>query len=212
MSEILEQENAIILAAAQKMVSLGSEASQRYIEGKESKDKDEQNQKILILLTAYRRSTSLTDAQLESILYDLRTLSEEDDLPSVSPIVGETIQYLIEENNGLGAGTMRIQADGSDLTLREKLNFNSPLAASDDGTKINVNLTGAWIIQGDWDGSTNLFPSTSVKKGYMYFNTTNSTTIYMPDGGIIPAGAIIVAKQDNPGQTSTNWYFLLSVV
>lgn len=212
MSEILEQENAIILAAAQKMVSLGSEASQRYIAGKESKDKDEQNQKILILLTAYRRKTSLTDAQLESILYDLRTLSEEDDFPSVSPIVGQALEYIIEEQGLSTSGSMRIQADGSDLTLRDKLNFNSPLEASDDGTKINVNLTRAWIMQGNWDGSTNVFPSTNVKEGHMYYNTANSTTIYMPDGGIIPEGAIIVAKQDTPGQTSTNWYFLLSVV
>lgn len=72
--------------------------------------------------------------------------------------------------------------------------------------------TGTVILQGDWNGSTNLFPSASVKKGYAYFNTANSTTIEMPDGGIIPAGVMIIAKQDDPGQTSTNWYFLLTVV
>lgn len=72
-------------------------------------------------------------------------------------------------------------------------------------------VDGAWIVKGDWDGSTNLFPNTSVLKGYQYRNTLNSTTLLMPDGGIIPAGTLIVAKIDNPGQTVSNWYFLLGV-
>jgi hypothetical protein len=90
-----------------------------------------------------------------------------------------------------------------------------------NGTTINCFITllgnsggsgvGAWVNKGTWDASTNLFPSTSVLAGYQYFNTTNSTTLFMPDGGIIPAGAIIVAKIDAPGQTVGNWYFLLSV-
>ena len=70
---------------------------------------------------------------------------------------------------------------------------------------------GTWVSKGEWDGSTNLFPASSVKKGYVYFNTANSTTLLMPDGGIIPEGVLIVAKIDDPGQTVTNWYFLLSV-
>jgi hypothetical protein len=70
----------------------------------------------------------------------------------------------------------------------------------------------AWTVKGDWDGSTNVFPNTSVLKGYQYFNTANSTTLLMGDGGIIPAGAIIVANVDNPGQTVANWYFILSVI
>jgi hypothetical protein len=73
-------------------------------------------------------------------------------------------------------------------------------------------VEGAWVVKGDWDGSTNVFPNTSVLKGYQYENTANSTTLLMPDGGIIPAGAIIVAKIDNPGQTVGNWLFLLSVI
>ncbi len=71
--------------------------------------------------------------------------------------------------------------------------------------------SGTWIYKGTWDGSTNVFPSSSVLKGYQYENTTNSTTLLMPDGGIIPAGAIIVAKVDNPGQTVGNWFFLLGI-
>lgn len=70
---------------------------------------------------------------------------------------------------------------------------------------------GAWVVKGDWDGSTNVFPNTSVLKGYQYRNTANSTTLLMADNNIIPAGAIIVAKVDNPGQTISNWYFLLGV-
>jgi hypothetical protein len=72
-------------------------------------------------------------------------------------------------------------------------------------------IEGAWVIQGDWDGSTNVFPNISVLKGYQYRNTANTTTLLTADGNIIPAGAIIVARIDNPGQTIGNWYVLLSV-
>lgn len=70
---------------------------------------------------------------------------------------------------------------------------------------------GAWVVKGDWDGSTNVFPNTSVLKGYQYRNTANSTTLLMPEGGIIPAGALIVAKIDSPGQIVSNWYFVFNV-
>ena len=69
----------------------------------------------------------------------------------------------------------------------------------------------AWTVKGNWDGSTNVFPSGTILKGYQYFNTANSTTLLMGDGGIIPYGTVIVAKIDNPGQTVDNWIFLLSV-
>lgn len=99
-------------------------------------------------------------------------------------------------------------------TVNESIDVN--------GTTVNCAITllgssgggsadGSWINKGNWDGSTNVFPSSGVLKGWQYFNTANSTTLLMPDGGIIPAGAIIVAKIDNPGQTVGNWYFLLSV-
>jgi len=94
MSEILLEENAIILAAAQKMVSLGSEASQAIIEGNEAKLQDAQGEKILRLLTSYRRKTALDDKQLESILYCLRSLSEDTVFPTISPIVGQDITYI----------------------------------------------------------------------------------------------------------------------
>jgi hypothetical protein len=169
MSEILQQENAIILAAAQKMVSLGSEAAQKAVEGKESKVEDKDGELILLLLTAYRRKASMTDAQLEAILYDLRKLSGEDEFPTVSPIVGQAIVYHFE------------------------------------GTE------GAWIVKGNWDGSTNAFPTGTIKKGYQYFNTANTTSLLGPDGGIIPAGTIIVAKIDDPGQSISNWYFVVTI-
>lgn len=173
MSEILTQENAIILAAAQKMVSLGSEASQKMVDGKEAKQEEIEGELILRLLTAYRRKTSLTDAQLEAILYDLRKLSGENVFPTVNPIVGQEIVYYFNET--------------------------SP------------DVEGAWITKGNWDGSTNLFPTGTILKGYLYFNTTNSTSLLGPDGGIIPAGTVIVAKIDDPGQTVANWFFMVSI-
>jgi len=69
---------------------------------------------------------------------------------------------------------------------------------------------GVWVEQGEWNGSTNLFPTVgalgdSVKKGYTWDNTANTTTLLGIDGGPIPAGATIMAKVDSPGQILTNW-------
>lgn len=84
---------------------------------------------------------------------------------------------------------------------------------SQRGTFAEVgSVEGAWVVKGNWDASTNLFPSSSVLKGYQYKASSNSTTLLMPDGGIIPAGTLIVAMVDDPGQTVANWYFLLSVI
>lgn len=173
MSEILTEENAIILAAAQKMVSLGSEASQNYVNGRESKQKEIEGEMILRLLTAYRRKDNLSAAELEAILYDLRKLSGDNVFPTISPLVGQEIAYYLQ--------TTTPETDG------------------------------VWITKGNWDGSTNLFPTGTIRKGYLYFNTTNSTSLLGPDGGIIAAGTVIVAKIDDPGQTVANWFFMVSV-
>lgn len=174
MSEILTQENAIILAASQKMVSLGSSASQKRINGRESSAEDTQGELILRLLTAYRKKIALSEPQLEAILYDLRKLSESSVFPTVNPIVGQEIVYYFNEESA-------------------------------------IETEGVWITKGNWDGSTNLLPEGIVKKGYLYFNTANSTTLLGPDGGPVVAGTVIVAKIDNPGQTIANWFFMVSV-
>ena len=79
-------------------------------------------------------------------------------------------------------------------------------------TSGTIRDTGHFILKGDWDASTNLFPSGSIKKGWSYLATTASTTLLMNDGGIVPVGAMITAKQDNPGQTVTNWIFQLTTL
>jgi len=96
MSEISQQENAIILAVATKLVTLGSEISQNMINGKESKVKERKWIKIFTLLTAYRKRTSYTEDQLESILYDLRLLSEDSVFPTITSLIG--IDILLTES------------------------------------------------------------------------------------------------------------------
>lgn len=101
----------------------------------------------------------------------------------------------------------------------DQANNEVSVTVNDGGNAVNITIQvdagdpGVWTSQGNWDGSTDLFPTTPdpVLKGYLYFNTANSVNLLMPDGGIIPAGAIIVAKVNNPGQVVGNWYFLLSV-
>lgn len=154
MSEILEQENAVVLAAAEKMVSLGQDISERTAAGKQSKDKLSHGLQILRLLTAYKDNT-FNDDDLEAVLYSLRELSEAELFPTVDPIVGQELVYLVE--GGSGSGSMTIQNNGSTLALRDTLNFYNGLFASDDGSIINVGIGGNLTIDATIGlGSANL--------------------------------------------------------
>lgn len=138
MASIFNEENSIVLEAARRMVSLGSEAAQLSILGKQSKTQDEKINKILKLLTAYRRKDDMSTDDLESILYDLRGLTDTDIFPTISPIVGQSLVYLV--NNETGSTTLQIQNNSSNLPNRSILNFYTLLQAVDDGTGINVGL------------------------------------------------------------------------
>lgn len=96
--EIFLEENAIILAAAEKMVDLGQEAAEKVVNGIQAKTEDATGLKILNLLTAYRQKANLSDKELEAILYDLRILSEESIFPTIDPIVGQVLEYSVEIN------------------------------------------------------------------------------------------------------------------
>lgn len=140
MSEVLQQENAIILAAAQKFVALGSEIAQRSILGKESDDLEEHSDKILKYLTVYRKGSSLETKALEAVLYALRDLSESNLFPTVDPIVGQSIQYLVSQSAVTISDTMQIQSNGTNLTLVDTLNFYNLLTASYDSGNDRVNV------------------------------------------------------------------------
>lgn len=140
MSEVLEQENAIILAAATKFVSLGSSIAQRAIAGQESDDLEGHADKILKYLTVYRKGSSLETKALEAILYALRDLSESNLFPTVDPIVGQSIQYLVSQSAVTISDTMQIQSNGSNLTLVDTLNFYNLLTASYDSGNDRVNV------------------------------------------------------------------------
>lgn len=77
-------------------------------------------------------------------------------------------------------------------------------------TVVSNLVAGSWVTQGNWNGSSNVFPTSgklgdSIKEGYTWDNILASTTLLKDDGGIIPAGALIRAAVDNPGQTLANW-------
>lgn len=78
MSEILLKENGVLLAAVQRMLSLGTEASEKHVAGRQSKKEDDRASAIFKLLIAYRQKANLSDKQRESILYDLLNISETD--------------------------------------------------------------------------------------------------------------------------------------
>lgn len=78
---------------------------------------------------------------------------------------------------------------------------------------VDRSITGAIVLLADYDASTDLFPDTgvgsssdgSIKKGDAFPVSVAGS----PGGFFIDAGAWLVAKVDNPGQTDANWRRLL---
>lgn len=138
MSEILSNENAIILAASEKMVELGTLGAQRLVAGKEDKLQVAEAWRIMSLLRVYQNASELSDDDFEQLLYCLQMLSGETVFPTVSPIVGQEIIYEIIQE--VGGEILTIQNNSVDLAVREKLNFRRDTQATDDGTIINVDF------------------------------------------------------------------------
>lgn len=126
MSEILSQENTIILASARRMAELGSEASQAKIAGKDSiaDKKDIEASVILTLLQAYKNSANLSEDDKESILYDLRTAAKLDQRPTVESVINNDVRYFIIQeiqytgvNGGENVGT-------GEIIYKQKVGYN----------------------------------------------------------------------------------------
>lgn len=125
MADIFDQENAIIIAAADKFVALGQEAAERVVSnGKEAKKQDKEAEDILRYLTAYRQKDNLTSKQLEAILYVLKDLSDESDFPTVDPIVGASVIYNFGHGGGSGSVTSA-ELSAEVVTLLNAINFVS---------------------------------------------------------------------------------------
>ncbi len=104
-SLIFLQENAIIWAAVYKFIQLGSEASQRIIGGLSPAKQDEKAEQILMLLTAYRRKSQLTEDNMESILIALKNVSGGNSFPTVDSIIGMPNNYNVTGITiGVGGG------------------------------------------------------------------------------------------------------------
>ena len=81
-------------------------------------------------------------------------------------------------------------------------------------------VVGGVILQGNWDGSTNVLPtlgrlSDAIKAGYIWNVAGSTTSLLGPDGGIIPDGMMILALVDTPGALAsdkTKWKILSGVV
>ena len=72
---------------------------------------------------------------------------------------------------------------------------------------------GGSIIWQDWDASTNTLPASPLV-GTFYQATSNSTTLFLPDGGVVTAGIIITPKVLNPGTdltVKTKWAIISSM-
>ena len=102
MSQILNEENAIIAAATTRMVELGTSISQNAAEGIEVPDKFIDGQKIMKLLKAYRKKAEFDANELEAVLYCLRKLSNANSFPTQSPLVGYPLSITIIQRGATG--------------------------------------------------------------------------------------------------------------
>jgi hypothetical protein len=104
-SQTLLQEDSIIAAAMDKFIDLGQEASERIVNGMTPEKEDEKAEQILQLLTAYRRRDQLSDDNLESLLLALKMLSGGNNMPTVEPVVGQSIVYRLGTTSSSGGGS-----------------------------------------------------------------------------------------------------------
>ena len=94
MSQILDEENAIVVAASERMVELGKLIAQSAVEGIEKPAYYEQAFKLFKLLKAYRKKASFDASELSAVLYCLKKLSDADTFPSTSPLVGQELTFV----------------------------------------------------------------------------------------------------------------------
>lgn len=95
-SLIITQKEGIKYIAGQKLVALGSTAAQRYVLGKQAKPEFETGDKIIRLLSAIQNEAELTEKEIEAMLYCLRSLAEEYEVPTVVPLLGGDVpDYVI---------------------------------------------------------------------------------------------------------------------
>lgn len=187
-SEILLQENAIILASMEKFVELGQEASEKIINGKTPEKQDAKAEQILQLLTAYRRKAQLSDDNLESLLYALKQLSAGSSFPTIDPIVGQSTVYRVtgitdddgEDSGGGGTGEPAYRGD-----------YN-PASGNPPGATTGSGEAGA-IIQGD-----------------EYYATTASSVYGEVIGNVfgqdVYHGCLFKARVNGAGASRADWY------
>lgn len=208
MSEIRLQENSIISQVALKLLSLGVSASQKNINGVESKKEFEQGLRIIYLLRSYSKKSDLSDDEIDSVLYCLRKLSDGNYFPTISPLVGKQLTI------GQSSSTIKYYENGvfvgDSIT---DIDFVGGFSLSKNGNVLTVqspySLTGTVINLGDYDLSSDLLPDAplgtgaggEIKRG----NEFDILVAGNPSGIYIGAGATIRAKVDNPGQDLNKW-------
>lgn len=206
MSSILDEENAIVIASATKMVELGSLCGQNNVDGEESDENYEEGKKLFKLLKAYRKKDDLEENELSALLYCLRDLSDEDSFPTVSPLVGQELliqEITVEAESAIAAeAELREAGDAAEATARNI----ADLAIIAYAESLVV---GLWDDRGNFDASVNAYPSSggsgtagAILKGDVW---TVSVAGTLPTGRVVEIGDIVRALVDTPGNTEANW-------
>ena len=134
MTEVRQQENAIVLAAAERLVSLGNEASQQLVAGKESTKNTKKGNSIITLFEAYAHKSDFTDYEIDALLYCLRSMSDQESFPTTSPIVGKELNV----QTIIAGSDIKVYNQGVLLGVANEIDFEDGLVASLIGSKVTV--------------------------------------------------------------------------
>jgi len=137
--------------------------------------------------------------------------------PRSSRPVGNYFALLKDTENDHSwiAGIWELITGQSKRTYEDDETVTVNLSSGEEVT-ITVSIAGSGgtsVIWEDWDASTDILP-VDPQVGIFYQATTNSTTLLLPDGGVVTAGTIITPKVANPGTDITvkaNWAIISSM-
>lgn len=121
MSEVFTERNAIIQAAAERLVAIGKEVSEGLLDGNQPGEVYQDGLRLLNLFRAYTKHEDLEDKEVEALLYCMRKLSGAYEFPTVGPLVGQPITYVIEQaaggSGGGGSGAFDLLTPGVDTVI-----------------------------------------------------------------------------------------------
>jgi hypothetical protein len=209
MTEVRTEENAIILASATRLVSVGREAAALILDGKDVDEQYTTGFNIITLLEAYKMRSELSDVEIDGLLYCLRQTSDADFFPTTNPIVGKDTVSIINVQ-GMGIQFFDEGVQLGNISVNEVDYVGPGITATRNGNRLTVTVnTGSGItLVENYNALSGLYPTTynggAISRGDQ-FDISAASPADVNGDRKFPLGATLRAKVANPGQTDANW-------